>query len=79
MKLFRDYFYNANLYGYELHQHLIDDAKKDNLHNTKYFPMEVNDPLSIKEGLEKCLDKFDIIIDDSSHCFEHQIKGSWIS
>ena len=74
MKLFRDYFYNANLYGYELHQHLIDDAEKDNLRNTKYFPMEVNDPLSIKEGLEKCLDKFDIIIDDSSHVFEHQIN-----
>jgi len=74
MKMFRDYFKNANLYGYELFQNLIDNAEKDNLFNTKYFPMEVNDPSSIRSGLEKCSDKFDIIIDDSSHCFEHQIN-----
>ena len=74
MKMFRDYFKNANLYGYELLQNHIDNAEKDNLYNTKYFRMEVNDPSSIKSGLEKCPDKFDIIIDDSSHIFEHQIN-----
>ncbi len=74
MKMFREYFKNANLYGYELLPELIESAKKDNLYNTQYFPMEVDSSSSIKEGLEKCDDKFDIIIDDSSHMFEHQIN-----
>ena len=74
IKMFREYFKNANLYGYENNLNLIDRAKNDNLQNTKYFYMEVNDPVSINDGLKKCEDKFDIIIDDSSHMFEHQIN-----
>jgi hypothetical protein len=74
MKMFRDYFKNANLYGFEKMQNLIDDAKKDNLYNTKYFQMDVNSSLSIKKGFENCSNKFDIIIDDSSHMFDHQIN-----
>lgn len=74
MKMFRDYFKNANLFGYEKLQNLINNAEKDNLYNTKYFLMDVNDPNDIKKGLEKCEGKFDIIIDDSSHMFEHQIN-----
>ena len=42
--------------------------------NTKYFLMDVNNSSSIKEGLSKSTEKFDIIIDDSSHIFEHQIN-----
>ena len=74
MKMFREYFKNANLYGYEKKLNYIENAKKDKLHNVKYFQMEVNEPSNIREGLEKCTDKFDIIIDDSSHMFDHQIN-----
>ena len=36
--------------------------------------MDVNNVESIKNGLSKSDEKFDIIFDDSSHDFEHQIK-----
>ena len=62
MKMLREYFKNANLYGYDINLKLIDNAKKDNLYNTQYFLIDVNSPSSIKEGLSKASDKFDIII-----------------
>ncbi len=74
MKMLREYFKNANLYGYDIDLKHIDNAKKDNLYNTQYFLIDVNSPSSIKEGLSKASDKFDIIIDDSSHIFDHQIN-----
>ena len=74
MKMYRDYFKNANMYGFELKSELIDNAKKDNLHNTKYFSMDVDNPSNIKEAFAKSEVKFDIIIDDSSHLFDHQIN-----
>mgnify|MGYP001036862457 FL=1 len=74
MKMFREYFKNANLFGYDIDQKHINNAKNDNLINTKYFLMDVNNSSSIKEGLSKSTEKFDIIIDDSSHIFEHQIN-----
>jgi len=74
LKMFREYFKNAILYGYDIKQKHIDNALKDNLQDTKYLLMDVNSPKSIKEGLSKSPEKFDIIIDDSSHIFEHQIK-----
>ncbi len=74
MKLFRHYFKNSNLYGYDIGQKYIDLAKKDDLKNTFYFLMDVNNDENIQSGLSKCPEKFDIIIDDSSHIFDHQIK-----
>ena len=74
MKMFREYFKNSNLYGYDIGQKYIDSAKKDDLKNTFYFLMDVNNDKSIQDGLSKCPEKFDIIIDDSSHIFDHQIK-----
>ena len=74
MKMFREYFKNSNLYGYDIGQKYIDSAKKDDLKNTFYFLMDVNYDKSIQDGLSKCPEKFDIIIDDSSHIFDHQIK-----
>ena len=74
IKMFREYFKNSNLYGYDIGQKYIDSAKKDDLKNTFYFLMDVNNDKSIQDGLSKCPEKFDIIIDDSSHIFDHQIK-----
>ena len=74
MKMFREYFKNSNLYGYDIGQKYIDSAKKDDLKNTFYFLMDVGNNENIQNGLSKCPEKFDIIIDDSSHIFDHQIK-----
>jgi SAM-dependent methyltransferase len=72
MKCWREYFPNALLYGYEYSKEYLDKAEKDNLANTKYFFMDVKSEKSIEEGL--CKDKFDIIIEDSTHIFEDQIR-----
>ena len=74
MKMFREYFSNSNLYGYDISEQHIESAKKDNLRNTFYYLMDVNINENIQNGLSKCLEKFDIIIDDSSHIFDHQIN-----
>ena len=74
MKLLREYFKNARLYGYDIDPKHIDNAKNDNLYKTEYFLMDVNDQSSIHNGLSRSEDKFDIIFDDSSHIFEHQIN-----
>tara|TARA_B100001250_G_scaffold365219_1_gene345784 strand:- start:1254 stop:2045 length:792 start_codon:yes stop_codon:yes gene_type:complete len=74
MKMFREYFKNSNLYGYDIGQKYIDSAKKDDLKNTFYFLMDAGNNENIQNGLSKCPEKFDIIIDDSSHIFDHQIK-----
>ena len=74
MKMFREYFKNATLFGYDIGKKYIESAINDKLQNTKYFLMDVNNLDSIKNGLSKSDEKFDIIFDDSSHDFEHQIK-----
>ena len=48
MKMYRDYFKNADMYGFELKSELIDNAKKDNLHNTILDAMFSNHPLNFR-------------------------------
>lgn len=85
MKMWREYFPNANLYGWDCHpseaeesrykgMDFIEEAKKDNLYNTVYDYMNVRDEDSIINSLEKSNIKFDILIDDSDHQFWSQVR-----
>ena len=49
-------------------------AKKNNLRKTFYFKINVKDENSINESFYKTRSKFDVIIDDSTHDFNDQIK-----
>lgn len=72
MKCWREYFPNANLYGYEWNDDFLKKAITDGLHNTEYRKMNVKDVKSIRQ--EMIGEIFDIIIDDSTHEFSDQIN-----
>jgi SAM-dependent methyltransferase len=84
MKMWREYFTNATLYGWDCKPEqndeerykidFIESAKKENLINTIYDYINVKDDFSILESLKKTNKKFDIIIDDSDHYFWSQIR-----
>lgn len=73
MKCWRQFFPYANLYGYDYINKKLDKARADKLYDTQYFYMDCKNPNLINEGLSKCQDKFDILIDDASHQYDHQI------
>lgn len=48
--------------------------KKDNLKNTFYHKIDVSNDASIVNSFKGTNSKFDIIIDDSTHIFDDQIR-----
>ena len=74
MKCWRDYFPKAHLYGFEWFDDKIQHAKRDNLHDTFYYKMNVEDENSIKNALESAGKMYNIVIEDSTHKFEDQIR-----
>jgi hypothetical protein len=73
-KMFRKYFLKAKLYGFDFEQKYIDEAKKHKLKDVFYSRIDVRDSKSIVKNLTKFKKKFKIIIDDSTHTFNDQIK-----
>lgn len=74
MLCWRDYFPSARLYGYEWFDDKIENALSQNLPNTFYHKMNVQSNDSIEEGFKWANCSFDIIIEDSTHNFEDQIR-----
>jgi len=74
IKMWRDYFKKAKIYGFEYYDDLIKNAKKDKLKKVFIKKINVKKEKSIFESFKKTNTKFDIIIDDSTHLFEDQIK-----
>jgi SAM-dependent methyltransferase len=74
MICWRNYFTKAKLWGWEYYQEKINSALKDGLEDTTYINMDVTSEESIRSGFEQSGVKFDVIIDDSTHVFEHQIS-----
>lgn len=73
MRCWREYFPNTKLYGFEYNQKYIDEGKLLNLDDTIYEFIDVKSVNSINESLNK-YGKYDIIIDDSTHVLEDQIR-----
>ena len=73
MLCWREFFPNAKLYGFEWFDFRLDKAKNDNIDCT-YIKMNINDVESITEGLNIAGSKFDVLIEDSTHRFEDQIR-----
>lgn len=72
-KLWRTFFKKAHIYMFDFFDHLIIRAKKDKLRQTKYIKIDVSNYKNLNSTFKNLNKKFDIIIDDSSHIFEHQI------
>lgn len=79
MICWRNYFTEAKLWGWEFYTEKITAALKDGLPNTTYLPMNVNYEQSIIDGFENAGVQFDILIDDSTHKFEDQIRVAKIA
>lgn len=73
MLSWREFFPNAKLYGFEWFDSRLDKAVNDGIDCT-YVKMDVKDVKSISKGLNRAGSNFDILIDDSTHEFEDQIK-----
>lgn len=74
IKMWRNYFPKAKIYGFDYDKKLINIAKKHKLRATKYDHINANSISSINSTFKKTNTKFDIIIDDSTHYFEAQIN-----
>jgi len=73
-QMWRKYFKDAEIHGFEFDKQKIKRAKKQKLKKTFYHKTDVTNPKIIDESFKKTKIKYDIIIDDSTHIFEHQIN-----
>ena len=74
VNVWRNYFKKANIYGFEFNDLFLKNAKKQNLRNVFYSKINVKESSSINEAFKNTKEKFNIIIDDSTHEFEDQIR-----
>jgi SAM-dependent methyltransferase len=72
MLCWRDYFTNAELFGFDFNKEFIKVGKDLNLSKTTYDFIDVKSVESIEDCLDK-YGKYDIIIEDSTHEFNDQI------
>ena len=74
IKLWREYFKRASIYGFEFDKKKIEIAKSQKLKKTNFYEINVQDKNSIYSAFNKTKIKYDIIIDDSTHLFDDQIR-----
>ncbi len=74
INIWRKYFPLAKIYGYEYNEEYIQNARSQNLTDVVYESMNIQDESSIANVLKKSNVKYDIIIEDSTHIFEDQIR-----
>ncbi len=74
IKLLRNYFKNSTIYAFDNEKDLINRAKEDNLQKVYYNYINIKDEDNLTNTFLNLHLKFDIIIDDSTHVFDDQIK-----
>ena len=73
--MWQEYLTNANIYGFEYYDVLINNFK-NNFNNERITlsPIDVKNKDSISDNFQNLNIKYDIIIDDTTHEFEDQIN-----
>ena len=74
IQMWREYFINATIDGFEYDEKLIENAKKLNMPLVNYYKIDVTQPSEIIKAFKKANKKYDIIIDDSTHAFDDMIN-----
>jgi hypothetical protein len=74
MSCWRQYFPKAYLCGFEFFESEIQNAKLDKLSDTEYHFMDIKSEHSINKSLKDAMRMYDIVIEDSTHVFEDQIR-----
>ena len=73
--MWKEYFPNASIYGFEANTQLINNFKEKYDNNRIYLSyLDVKNEESIKTALNNYNVQYDIIIEDTTHQFEDQIK-----
>jgi SAM-dependent methyltransferase len=73
--MWKDYFKNANIYGFEYDNNLIDKFKKKyNNDRITLANIDVKNANNISNAFSEIDVLYDIIIDDTTHKFEDQIR-----
>lgn len=73
MQCWREYFPNAELFGFDYDEKFLSQGKNLGLENTIYEYINVKSIESVENSLSK-YGKYDIIIEDSTHEFDDQIR-----
>jgi hypothetical protein len=74
IRMFREFFKNSTIDGFEIDNQLIENARRFNLPRTNYYKIDVKNAKNIEMSFKKNKKNYDIIIDDSTHEFEDQIN-----
>ncbi|WP_075501246.1 hypothetical protein [Candidatus Pelagibacter communis] len=74
LRMFREYFKKANIDVFDNDENTLEKSKNIKLSDVNYFQLDVENKMNIKKLFEKNNIFYDIIIDDTSHLFEHQIN-----
>jgi glycosyltransferase involved in cell wall biosynthesis len=74
INIWRRYFPLAKIYGYEYSDEYLENARSQNLLDVQYEKFNIQDENSIHSTLQKVGVKYDIIVEDSTHLFEDQIR-----
>jgi len=69
--LWEEYFDNAKLYAFELHDHKIDNVK-NLVKRTNILKTDASDKEVLENTFKSLGVSFDIILDDASHQLKHQ-------
>jgi len=73
--MWNEYFPNVKLTGFEYNRSFIEKVKGIYTNNNlELFEMDITNADNIKKALETCNKKFDIIIEDSTHQIQDQIR-----
>ena len=73
-KCWREFFPNAKIMAYEYSSEFIEQAKSHNLCNVDYHFLNIKDIQSIELGLGAAGELFDVLIDDSTHEIQDEIR-----
>jgi hypothetical protein len=73
-KMWRKYFSKAKIDCFEIDKEKINFALEDKLKKVKYHYIDVEKKEIIIKQFQKVKKKYDLIIDDSTHLFDHQIN-----
>ena len=74
INIWRRYFPLAKICGFEYNDEYIENAKSQNLVDVVYEKINIQDENSIRSSFQKVGVKYDIIVEDSTHLFEDQIR-----
>jgi SAM-dependent methyltransferase len=74
LKIFRDFFPEARLFGFEFERESIEWVTRLGMKNTRIAFIDVAKEDCITRAFEDAGTRFDIIIDDSTHLAAHQIN-----